>query len=527
MRLPTRTESQPKAVGAGRGPSDDVGVNTDGLDAERFEEEPEVTDEEFVAHVRQYKRRSLLSRLAADASRHTSSKEWLARGKAGLYAPWALAEVARVSLAYGNEHGRPTTAETVAECSMLFAGLGDADLAAQVEGAVQRFFLRLTLEQLDYQRPLLHEMARSAALLTQTPPAKTMSVIQGDWECSLFGGTLSEFAGAGQLMFYGCRPNAGRFNPTWLSQPNFDPICEILDADLMRHLFATNFTTTRYEFRVANGRPEPSENRRYTYNPLMATPVITDAGNDWLIPVPALLARRMTTSGIYYAGMRKWGSAFSTDLGDLFQQYVGRNLGLLPDGVVLAEFKPGHDNVDSIDWFVVLPEVVLLVEVKSTRPTEAVRRGTLDASDAMKQLRKGYEQIVRDDALIAEDQPDFAHLPRDRPRVGLIVTMEDFHVVNSGFHKPMWQPNVVGDLPVLVTSIGELEHLVTVSDTTPGRLLLDHLSAPELNGHSVKSALVGHAHRRNPVIDAGWSSYPWHRLKDVDSDRPAETAPGH
>jgi hypothetical protein len=55
----------------------------------------------------------------------------------------------------------------------------------------------------------------------------------------------------------------------------------------------------------------------------------------------------------------------------------------------------------------------------------------------------------------------------------------------------------------------ELEQLVTVSDVSLGRLLLDHLTDPEKNGWSARSALQGHALNRNAVLDAAWATYPW------------------
>jgi hypothetical protein len=90
--------------------------------------------------------------------------------------------------------------------------------------------------------------------------------------------------------------------------------------------------------------------------------------------------------------------------------------------------------------------------------------------------------------------------------VGLVVTMEPFHTVNTPF--------TLGYLPqcdilFAVCSALELEYLVTVSDVSVGRLLLDHLTNPNKIGWSVSSALTGHAHGRNAVIDEGWASYLW------------------
>ena len=71
----------------------------------------------------------------------------------------------------------------------------------------------------------------------------------------------------------------------------------------------------------------------------------------------------------------------------LFEQYIGRQLRLLPCAWVLPEITYGpKSSRRTVDWIVVLSEVVLLVEVKSAIPAEPVRLGTLDAADAV--LRK-------------------------------------------------------------------------------------------------------------------------------------------
>jgi hypothetical protein len=81
--------------------------------------------------------------------------------------------------------------------------------------------------------------------------------------------------------------------------------------------------------------------------------------------------------------------------------------------------------------------------------------------------------------------------------------MEPFHTVNTPFKKD-YLPAC--DIPYRVFSALELEQLVTVSDISAGRLLLDHLTDPEKDGWSVHSALTGHEGSRNQVIDDAWAN---------------------
>ena len=56
----------------------------------------ELTDTELVALVRRYRPSSLVPLVSATAARHMTRESWLARGVQGLYAPWVLAEIARI-----------------------------------------------------------------------------------------------------------------------------------------------------------------------------------------------------------------------------------------------------------------------------------------------------------------------------------------------------------------------------------------------------------------------------------------------
>jgi hypothetical protein len=52
---------------------------------------------------------------------------------------------------------------------------------------------------------------------------------------------------------------------------------------------------------------------------------VSGIGQDLLVPVPAELFREVSPLGLYYARAAQWGNVFK-DVGDLFEQYVGRQL---------------------------------------------------------------------------------------------------------------------------------------------------------------------------------------------------------
>ena len=205
----------------------------------------------------------------------------------------------------------------------------------------------------------------------------------------------------------------------------------------------------------------------HQFNPLEALPLVRGLGPEYVAPVTQLLIRKVSQLGLYYSGIQAWGQPFAIDLGDLFEAYVGRHLATM-DGAAVYPAIPYEENKakkESVDWIAVFEDVTLLVEVKSRRPTEAVRAATPDAGDALQlSLGKAFRQIDNTASLVRHRHPAFGAVPSDRPMVSLVVTMEPFHVVNA----PMYRDQLLTNpsLEIRVCSSHELESLVTISDTT-------------------------------------------------------------
>ncbi len=316
--------------------------------------------------------------IAHFASTHMDRADWMRDGQRGFGSPWALAEIARVSLAYGNEYRSEATLADLVACNDAYNELDDPEMVEGFNGDVAGLFLRLC-EQLEYQLPVRHEMARAIAIFNHTPPKRPLQVIRDGWDTELLGADLVTFVAAGQLLHVAAKPNQGRFNPSWLDQTNFDFLRDVTDPELLRAAWSRSYLISTTEFAAQNGRPPPSAWRRYGHNPLLGRPAVSGVHDDWLIPVPALVVRRLSPLGLYYAGIGHWGKAFADDLGDLFEPYIGSHLRLLGPEVVEPGFSYGSDNRETVDFIVTLPELVVLVEVKSVRPTAPVRAGSEEA----------------------------------------------------------------------------------------------------------------------------------------------------
>lgn len=432
-----------------------------------------------------------------------------------VFAPWVLAEVARASLIYGTEFNRkPATDDDLLSCCAAYQALNDPELGRRSQDAVGHFLLRIAGEQLTFQHSILNDLSRPVALLEQTTPRKALKVATSGWPQRLFGCTLQDYVGTAILLHTGALRNAGTFDLQWLAQPHFTEVTREVPTNVLRRVIEEQYAGTREQLRDLQHAAESrtgvldSQYRRFGFNPLSSRPAVTGLADRLLIPVPALVVRKASPLGIYYTGLEKWGLQFSTDLGELFEAYVGRQLHLLPDATVLPEIAYGSRKGErSVDWFAVFDDCVVLVEVKSTRPTEPVRLADGRVAETLGGiLSQAIRQLNTSTALVRSRQQGFEDVPSDRPLIGLVVTMEPFHTVNTPFTRN-YLPTC--DIPFRVCGALELEHLVTVSDVSVGRLLLDHLSDPEKDGWSVQSAVTGHTSIRNKIIDDAWATYPW------------------
>ena len=86
-----------------------------------------VTYAEFVQRVRRHAPSSRLLQVAGASARYGAPQSWLDSPYKKL-TPWALAEVARVSLLEGNEHRPAANARDLVECCAAHSGITDPDL---------------------------------------------------------------------------------------------------------------------------------------------------------------------------------------------------------------------------------------------------------------------------------------------------------------------------------------------------------------------------------------------------------------
>jgi hypothetical protein len=477
-----------------------------------------VSDYEYRQRVRRYKPSSLVPLIAAAAARYWQQQDWL-NSPYRKYTPWALADAARVSLACGTEFNRAdATDQDLLQILNAYSQFDDPFLR---DRDLRAFMLRMAGQQMTWQVPEYETLARTAAILAQTSPLQPMECLHRGWDAEVFGCSLAEYVGTAQLAWASAITCAGWFDPAVFDTPDGELIARHVGRDVVVRVLDTHFATAIARFRgedkectVRAGRDD--QLRRFTYNPLRGRPLLAGFGPGYLCPVPHLAMAKAAPWGIYFTGLSHYGEGFAHDLGHLFEQYIGRQLRLLPDAQVIAEitYGPPKSRRRTVDWIVVLPEAVLLVEVKSAIPTEPVRLGTTDAADAvLGKLGKACKQIDGTAQLVADRDPALAAVPADLPVLGLAVTLEPFHMANAGF-----DPLPATRVPVTVADAAEIENLVTITGTPPGRLLLDRAADEVRSTWTLDTALHGQPQRRNPILDEAWNSYPWASAARADAD---------
>ncbi|MFJ5850840.1 hypothetical protein [Streptomyces sp. NPDC092903] len=483
-----------------------------------------VADREYVQRVRRHRPSSLLPLIARTSSRQPAKEQWVT-DRTGLYRPWGLADAAWVSLAHGNEHRqRAASEDDLREILDQYVALDDPLRHLPVGERLEGFLLRVAGQQFTWQEDDFSELARSLALLVQTEPTRPLEVLTAGWEQDLLGCPLADYVGLAQLLYTAATARQGRFDLGWLPENELRVFETMTSRAAIETVVERHFATDAVEerARVAAGllTSDPLL-RRYTPNPLRARPLVRGYGCDYLIPVTPAVLGKTSPMGLYYTGRAHYTddkvfNAFTRDLGELFEQYVGRHLRLLPGAEVYPEIVYGKNGEKSADWIVVLPGLVLLVEAKSARPTADLRLGPQQGFTDELEMKLGKaigKQIPTTAKLIRDRHAGFTHIPHDRLMFGIVVTMEPYHLVNSPEFRNILPTT---DVPTLVASANELEDAVVATDPGLEQALLAQIEQPTPAGWFLRTLVDGRP-VINPILDEAWSAYPWGRPRSSDA----------
>lgn len=370
---------------------------------------------------------------------------------------------------------------------------------------VSSYMVRMAYEQFNFQLSPHNECARSWALFAETAAFVGAATMTDEaWRATL-GCTLEEYMRLAFALHVLAASNNGWVNLS-VALPELCALLRSLSPSEVSALVRRNLAATIEEQRADPGNVAPPEKlEKYRYNPLVNRPYLV-LEEMLLAPSPQIALHKIWPSGLYYSRVRDAG--FTDELGEVFESYIGRQLKLLEQAGLAqvlpkVEFTRGRQRQESVDWFVVTPEVLVLVEVKATRLAAEARLG-LDrlGTDVHRTLGKAYEQLARTAEMIRSGEPEFVHLPKDRPIVGLAVTLEPYWLFwERGSVLPP-QPATVAAHPV---SCADVEGWVSAALAGP---VVDPLLAlvgpPTAGSRTFAVAFASKPKAPNPILDAAF-----------------------
>jgi hypothetical protein len=460
------------------------------MSARRLEQGP-VSYSEFRQRVRRYRRSDVLRAVASLAANMQQAA--LGQGPP-VQAPnyvseFSLAGVARAALITGNEHrDQPLSRNDLALLCGYYLNVADPALKDMAGlDRLRQLMSRIAFEQFGFQYSVMENVGRTLSLLLDQATHCRGAPTPEEWTRAL-GVPLEAFMRTGFALHVAIVKNNGAISRDLLQADHVAQIFKPLSAADALGVADRLFVGTPEEHAAWGRRWEVAGHEKWSPNPLQNRPLVA-IGDEFVGPSPRYIIDRITPTGMYFIGLDAFGSRFTDALGCMFERYVGTQLRLLRHATVHDEVVYGSPERRTTDYFIVTDEVVVLVEVKASRPVLATRVGQPEGDeDIGKKLGSARSQILATAKMIEDDNPAVAHIPNDRPLRGLVVTLEPFHLVQTFLYE-----DVLGDspVPITITSAQELEGVVAMLADRPdvGERLLRALTPEPGSPPSLRDAV--------------------------------------
>lgn len=235
---------------------------------------------------------------------------------------------------------------------------------------------------------------------------------------------------------------------------------------------------------------------KFRFNPLLKIPIITPDRNlkpgfsqIYITPIPHLIMERVTR-GLYFdfADYFKQGrsNSFRTAFGSVFQDYIGLLLEKqLGKERILAEFEyyKGHEKQDSPDWFIILGDRMIIIEVKqSCLYLDSKQWGDLKQvkKDLNKTIGKAANQLFKFEMDIRSNKyQELARFQNIKSLEKLVVIHDSVYFLNDAVRNLVKQlnPNIPQDYHWHTISIADFEYFLGIA----GDRIFDLLEQKRLN----------------------------------------------
>ncbi|MFW6026531.1 MAG: hypothetical protein ACOCRX_09330, partial [Candidatus Woesearchaeota archaeon] len=206
--------------------------------------------------------------------------------------------------------------------------------------------------------------------------------------------------------------------------------------NMLKHLLIEREKTTE----VYNQFKSSDERMKiYNYNPLRMKPILKKEEIIYL-PMPHLLFKAITEGFYHWLCSQGKQDRFRRKFGKhVFENYVHHilqwddsNYTIIPE----FEYYLGKNLVRSSDFMLVKNSDLVLVEVKSTTPSNKLKG--VDIGEYLKQLEKAYGiaviQCLKKEKQLRNGELSHKKIPKNIDKVYyLIITLENFHIPPSSF----------------------------------------------------------------------------------------------
>ncbi|SEC06938.1 hypothetical protein SAMN04489844_1616 [Nocardioides exalbidus] len=469
---------------------------------------------EFKSAVRKVDRDSLLvlaAGVSAAIARDEIDPEWSRKGLTA----WNVADVARTALAWARFQHPGADEETLLRLCNKNALIVDERLVANSDSSeyLGQVLARAFFEQFPNQNSAMANVSRSILLFgsgAEYPPDFSPSSLTPGWfEAVADGISVDDYIEAVFLISVMAQTRAGSFSLDWLDGPEFEGLDGMISFDVIRRVFNDHLVTTAPEFKAINQQWQadvPAAQKKFAFNPLLDKPFISGVAPVPIAPSVQAIMRKASPPAIYHFGLREVAGRFTTELGPVFQHYVGRHLKLVQGAETLPEFKygPKKERRDSCDWFLDLPGMLVLIECKARQPIESLRLGSREWMAAPEEsIGHAVGQLNMSNINIDQISAADPRIDAGKRRVGLIVTLEPFYVTQNW----LLAERLAGpELPVAAISVAELEHLVVLDSVELEAVLGEAADRAETNLMRPAPDWSNYGERENALIASTWES---------------------
>lgn len=432
---------------------------------------------QFKQAVRKYAPSALLPSIATKSS--AIAAETLSSGSpntASLEANVAYSAIARISLLYGNEH-RDKAVDDKALEELVRAFWAASDPVASPDFDAWALMAAFMYEQFGYQFPARDELTRSYLMLCETSVEESVSHPDADAWKDLLGASIEQIFTAAFMFYISAIHHDGYIDVSFLEDERYQKFEPHLPAEVARNvlrLLTASIEDLKDDAREASSRaPLLTSYERFDYNPLTRTPLVRLHESALIAPQPEFIIRAVHPENLYYRGMRKWADQqFGKAYGFRVEAYTGMQLQHTGKHHVIPEFKYLKDGSEaaSSDWFLVTPQATFIIECKSARMSLIAKAGSESFPKVYKDhIQKAFKQLDENASNIQGGNEFYAHIPNDRPLIGLVVTAEPLYNAND--------PSILDSIkkpkiPVLTLSLRDIENLATLEPTEVGKSLM-------------------------------------------------------